>query len=324
MTRKSLYMFSVALFCLSVLPFVSPWAAQEKFPTKPITIVIAQAAGGSTDIVGRALAPFMQADLKQPVVIQNAPGAGGDIGMNIVWEAKPDGYTIEMVAIPANVVRELTKKTAYHVTEMSMIYGITGGDFNAISVPANSLIKTFNDLKKMATEKAMSVGGTVIGSNSWYAYVLFKEATGAKLKYVPYESGTEAATAAGGGHVDLAITSIVSAFQPVHNGLIRLIATFGEKRSSDFPDVPTMIELGYKDVHFTTRFGLAGPPKLPKEIVATLANATSKAVQDAKFREIAERQGFSVDPLPPADFNKWIVATQEQAKKFLTKAGEIK
>ena len=208
--------------------------------------------------------------------------------------------------------------------EVSFIYGITGGDFNAISVPYNSAIKNFHDLKRRAAEISLSAGGTVLGSNSWYASLLLREAVGMKFKYVPYESGTEAATAAGGGHVDFAITSIVSAVQPVQNKLIRTIATFGDKRDPDFPDVPTLVDLGYKDVHFSTRLGFGGPPGMSNEIMATIANATAKAVQDAKFKEIAKRQGFTVDPLPGPEFHRWAVGINEQARKFLTLAGEIK
>ena len=124
--------------------------------------------------------------------------------------------------------------------------------------------------------------------------------------------------------MDLAITSIISAVQPVQNKLIRLVATFSNKRDPSFPDVPTMVDLGYKDMHFVTRQGLVGPPKMPNEIASLLTNAAAKAVRDPKFMEIADRQGFTVDPMPGPEFHQWAVGIHEQARKVLTTAGEIK
>lgn len=316
----------LVLLIVVLLSVVFPLSvfAQQKFPTKPIVVNVGQGAGGSTDIIARALAPFLQEELKVPIIVQNQTGAGGDVANNFIWKAKPDGYNVIMTVLPSYIIRELIKKPVYHVLDMSFIYGIAGGDFNAISVPYNSPIKNFDDLKKAAASKSLSAGATTQGSNSWYAYILLRETAGIKFKYVPYDSGTEAATAAGGGHVDLAITSIISAVQPVNNKLIRLIATFGDQRDPAFPDVPTMIDLGYKDVHFSTRQGFAGPPKMPKEIVTILGNATAKALKGPRFKEIADRQGFTIDPMPGAEFHKWAVDIHNQGVTALTKAGEIK
>ena len=120
------------------------------------------------------------------------------------------------------------------------------------------------------------------------------------------------------------LTSVIAVVQPVQNKLIRVIASFGEKRDPDFPDVPTMIELGYKDVHFVTRQGVTGPPGMNKEIVDIVASAVAKAVRNPKFKEISARQGFTIDPLPASEFHKWGEDMYAQAKKFLTQAGEVK
>ncbi len=312
----------VIVLCLSF--FTLSAFSEDKFPSKPITINVGQAAGGGTDIIARTLESFLSKELKVPVIVQNQTGAGGDMVNNFIWKAKPDGYNLVMTVLPSFTNRELIRKQPFKILEMSFIYGIAGGDFNAIMVPFNSPIKNFQDLKKASAEKALSCGGVTPGSNSWYASILLREATGIKFKYVPYDSGTEAATAAGGGHVDLAITSIISAKQPVQNKLVRLIATFGGTRDTDFPDVPTMVDLGHKEIHFATRQGLAGPPGMPKDIVNSIAKAAAKAVQEPKFKEIADRQGFTVDPMMGPEFHEWAMGMSAQARKFLTKAGEIK
>jgi len=306
----------IVFFCL-------PCLAQEKFPTKPIYIIVGQAAGGSTDMIARSLDPFLNKELKVPIVVQNQTGAGGDIANNFVWKAKPDGYTLIMTVIPSYAIRELIKKQNFDVLKMTFIYGIAGGDFNAIAVPFNSPIKNFDDLKKAASEKMLSIGGTSPGSNSWYAYIMMREKTGIKFKFVPYNSGTESAMAAIGGHVDLAITSIISIVQPVQNKQLRIIAGFSDKRDSMFPDVPMMVEFGYKDMYFATRQGLAGPPGMPKDIVDMIANAAAKAVRDPKFKEIADKQGFTLDPMPGPEFYKWSKDVHDQAQKILGQAGEL-
>jgi tripartite-type tricarboxylate transporter receptor subunit TctC len=320
MNKRCIIFCAMVLCCLLLS---STMYAQEKFPSKPIIINVGQSAGGGTDIIARALEPFLSRELKTPVIVQNQTGAGGDVVNNFIWKASPDGYNLVMTVLPSFTNRELIKKQPYKILDMSFIYGIAGGDFNVISVPYNSPIKTFADVKKAASEKSLSVAGVAIGSNSWYANILLRETLGIKWKYVPYDSGTEAATAAGGGHVDLAITSIISATQPAKNKLIRLIATFGDRRDEIFPDVPTMVDLGYKEIHFATRQGLAGPPGMSKDVINAIAQGAAKAVQEPKFKEIADKQGFTIDPMTGPEFHKWAVGVSEQARKFLTKAGEI-
>ncbi len=314
---------SAVVVMASLVAFVFPGSAEEKFPNKPIYIVVGQAAGGSTDIIARSLEPFLNKELKVPIIVQNQTGAGGDVANNYVWKAKPDGYTLIMTVIPSYTIRELIKKQNFDVLKMSFIYGIAGGDFNSIAVPVNSPIKNFADLKKAASEKTLSVAGTTPGSNSWYAYIMMREKTGIKFKYVPYNSGTEAAMAAVGGHVDLAITSIISVVQPVHNKQLRLIAGFGDKRDPMFPDCPMMVELGYKDMFFATRQGLAGPPGMSKQVMDVIARAAAKAVNDQKFKEIADKQGFTIDPMAGPQFHKWTMDVHDQARKILGQAGEL-
>ncbi len=317
--RLSLIMM---LLCIVFFPLTA--SAEERFPSKPIVINVGQGAGGSTDMIARALQPFLTKELKTSIIVQNQVGAGGDVVNNFIWKAKPDGYNLVMTVLPSYTIRELIKKQIFKVLDMSFISGIAGGDCNSIAVPYNSPIKNFEDLKLLAAEKSLSLGGTLRGSNSWYASILMREATGVKCKFVPYDSGTEAITAVGGGHVDVAITSIISATQAVENKLVRLIAIFGDQREPNYPDVPTMIDLGYKDVHFSTRQGLAGPPGMSKDVVNIIAQAAAKAVKDPKFKEIAKRQGFTIDPLSGPDFHKWGVEINAQARKYLSKAGEIK
>lgn len=319
--KKFVLIFAMLLLCVTSLPLAATGA--EKFPTKPIVINVGQGAGGSTDMIARALQPFLTKEMKTSVIVQNQTGAGGDVVNNFIWKAKPDGYNLVMTVLPSYTLRELIKKQIFKVLEMSFISGIAGGDCNSIAVPYNSPIKNFEDLKKAAAEKPLSLGGTLRGSNSWYASIMLREAAGVKCKFVPYDSGTEAITAAGGGHVEVAITSIISATQAVENKLVRLIAIFGEQREPNYPNIPTMIDLGYKDVYFSTRQGLAGPPGMSKDIINVIAQAAAKAVKEPRFKEIAKRQGFTIDPMSGPEFHKWGVAINAQAKKYLTKAGEI-
>ncbi len=297
--------------------------AQEKFPSKPIYIIVGQGAGGSTDIVARSFEPFLSKELKVPVVVQNQTGAGGDIAANFVWKSKPDGYTLLMNVIPSYIIRSLIKKQNFNILDFTYIYGIAGGDCNVISVPYNSPIKNFEDLKKVASEKTLSISGYTHGSNSWFAYIMFREVTGIRFKYVPYNSGTEAVLAMIGGHVDLAITSIISVAKPMRNKQARAIVGFSDKRDDLFPEIPMMVEYGYKDLYFAPRQGLSGPPGMPKDIVDMIETAASKAIKDPKFKEIALKQGFTIDPLSGEEFYKYAKEIYEKGKRVLGQAGEL-
>lgn len=297
--------------------------AQEQFPNRPVYIIVGHGAGGSTDIVARSFATFLSEELKVPVVVKNITGAGADIANNYVWRSKPDGYTLSMTVIPSYLVRELIKKENYEILKMSFLYGVAGGDYNAIAVPANSPIKTFADLKALAARRSLTVGGTTRGSNSWFAYLMLRQETGIKFKYVPYNSGTRAALAAVGGHVDLTVASIISLVQPAKNKELRIIAGFSDKRDPMFPDVPMMVELGYKDLHFATFQGLLGPPGLPKQVVDTLEAAAAKAVRNPKLKEIADKQGFTLHPMTGPEFYKLAVSIHDHARKVLGQAGEL-
>jgi tripartite-type tricarboxylate transporter receptor subunit TctC len=315
---------TVAVFVmLSIVAFTLIGNAQERYPSKPITIVVAQGAGGSTDLIARSLHPFLSKELNVPIVVQNQTGAAGDIANNFVWKAKPDGYTLIMTVIPSFTVRQLMKKPAYDVLKMSFIYGVAGGDYLGIAVPFNSPIKNFADLKKAASEKVLTMGGLHIGSNTWYAELMMRQYTGLKFQLVPYDGGAEAATAAIGGHVDITVLSMISLVKHVQNKQLRLIAGFSDKHDPDFPDLPMMVELGYKDVFFTTRQGLAGPPGMPKEIVDTLASGAAKAVKEPLLKSISEKQGFTLDPMPGPEFHKWTVNEFEKEKALLGQAGAL-
>lgn len=315
--RKFLFISSL------IFLFTGLVIAQEKFPNKPIYIIVGQGAGGSTDIVARSFDPFLSKELKVPVVVQNQTGAGGDIAANFVWKAKPDGYTLLMNVIPSYVIRSLIKRQNFNILEFTYIYGIAGGDCNVISVPYNSSIKNFDDLKKAASEKTLSIAGYTHGSNSWFAYTMFRELTGIKFKYIPYNSGTEAVLAMIGGHVDLAITSIISVAKPMQNNQARAIVGFSNKRDDLFPDIPMMVEYGYKDLYFSPRQGLSGPPGMPKEILEVIETASSKAIKDPKFKEIAVKQGFTIDPLSGDEFYKYAKEIYDKGKRILAQAGEL-
>jgi len=322
---RKVFLCLMVLFFSFIVSGIPAIHGEDKFPNKPITILVGRSAGGSTDMVARTLEPFLNKELKVPIVVQNQPGAGGDIANTNLWRSAPDGYTLIMSALPSDTIRQIiTGQKNFDILKMTFIYGIAGGDFNVIIVPYDSPIKNFNDLKRVASEKTLTAGGTTPGSNSWYAYTLLSEHTGLKFKYVPYNSGTEAAMATLGGHVDLGVTSVISAAKPVQNKQLRIIAGFAPKHDPEYPDVKMMVELGYKDLYFATRQGLLGPPGMKKEIVNILAKAVARAVKDPKFIDLAKKQGFTVDPVDSEEFRKETIEGAETARAILQKIGAIK
>lgn len=313
-----------AFLGLAALLMSTPIAsAQSRFPDRPIYIIVGHAAGGSTDLVARAIAPFLNQELKVPVVVKNMPGAAADIANNYVWNSKPDGYTLNMIVLPAYVTRELLKKQNFEMLKMSYIYGVAGGDYDAIAVAENSPIKNFADLKKLAAKRSLTVGSVTRGSNSWLSYAMMRGEAGINLRHVPYTSGTNSVLAAVGGHVDLAIASIISLAQPVKNKEARIIAAFGAKHDPRYPNVSMMVDLGYKHLYNLTHQGLVGPPGMPQNIVDVIAKAAAKAEKDPKFQEVARREGISLDPMSGPEFHALAFRLHEQVEKILIKTGEV-
>ncbi|MCR0984793.1 Bug family tripartite tricarboxylate transporter substrate binding protein [Roseomonas populi] len=299
--------------CALSLPAIRA-AAQESWPTKPIRIVVGFAAGGATDISTRVMQPKLTALLGQPVVIDNRPGAGGNLATDLVVHAPPDGSTFLMgtigaLAINPSLYTNLNFDPQADLTPVAM----AGNVLNVLVVPANRPWKSVAEL--IAAAKAqpdtITYGSSGVGGAGHLAGALMDQMTGAKTVHVPYRGGGPMMTDLMGGKVDYAFSTAPTALPQVQSGRLRLLAVPTAKRIRALPDTPAVAETlpGYEVQNW---YALMGPKGLSPEIVAKMNAVMREALADPQVSASLEGQG--VEPLPssPEDLARFI--REETAK----------
>ena len=300
--------------------------AQTSYPSKPINLVVPYGAGGSADSRSRQLAQKMSLILKQPIVVDNKPGAGGNIGTEFVARANPDGYTIGMGNFaPMAVNKTLFGNLRYDPeTDLSPIILIEKGPLVLVVHP-NSPYKTIQDIVVAAKAKpgtlTFSSGG--IGGSHQLSAELFMQNAGIKMIHVPYKSGSAGLTDLMGGNVDMMFDQMYSAVPSIKADKLRPIAITSKKRSPLLPNVPSFAEVGYPKVEVLNWQGFIAPAKTPKPIIDKLNAAANEALKDPQLRELMLSQGNEIGGGTPADFAALI---KSEAAKWsaVVKTGNIK
>ena len=300
--------------------------AQSTYPNKPINLIVPYGAGGSADSRSRQIAQKMSVILKQPIVVDNKPGAGGNIGTEFVARSVPDGYTIGMGNFaPMAINKTLFGNLRYDPeTDLSPIILIEKGPLVLVVNP-NSPYQTIGDIVAAAKAKpgvlTFSSGG--IGGSHQLSAELFELNAGISMIHVPYKSGSAALTDLMGGNVDLMFDQMYSAVPSIKAGKLRPIAITSKKRSPLLPNVPSFAELGYPKVEVLNWQGLIAPRGTPKAIIDQLNTAANQVLRDPTLRELMLSQGNEIGGGTPADFAALIKA--EAAKwSAVVKTANIK
>jgi len=254
-------------------------AAAQPFPTKPVTLVCPWPAGGSTDITMRALAEATAKYLGQQVVIENKPGAGGTLGAVALLNARPDGYTVSQIPLGVFRVPHL-EKTAYDpLKDFTYLLGVSGYTFGVV-VPADSPYKSFSDLVAFAKANPDKIAYGTPGANT-SLHVTMEEIAwnqGIKWVHIPHKGNAPNMLAILGGQVNAAADA--TGWGPhVDAGKLRLLVTWGDKRTKRWPSVPTLQELGFGIVS-NSPYGLAGPKAMDPKVVQILHDAFKKGAED--------------------------------------------
>jgi tripartite-type tricarboxylate transporter receptor subunit TctC len=264
------------------------WA---QYPTKPINMIVGWGAGGSTDVTIRALSDAAGKILGQPVVAVNKPGGGSAVGLTLLKNEKPDGYTLGNLS-SAGITGQHLRKVAYDVTQ-DFTPIIRYGDYiHGIVVRADAPWKSLKDLVAQAKVNPGKIKYSSPGTGSSHHLVV--EALGIqegiKWTHIPYKGGHEATTALLGGHVDF--QTCASEWKPyVDSGALRLLSVTAEKRYEKYPTIPTMVEQGYS-IWAITLVGIVGPKGIPAPIADKLHEAFKKAMANAEFKKSME--GFDM------------------------------
>ena len=293
------------LIALSCALSLGAFAQTGSWPEKTVTIVVPFPAGGSTDMVARAMALQMQNKLGQSFIVDNKPGATGTIGAGLVKRAAPDGYTLLLSSLGAFVVTpHLLKSVPYDATK----------DFDYISVP----VQAPNVLVASPAQKAASVAEVVAalkatpgkvsfassgnGSSDHLSAEVFWQQTGTDGLHVPYKGGAPAINDLLGGQVDFSFQNVNAVLQHIKAGKPRAIAVTGDKRSPVLPDVPTLAEAGVKGAEVYSWQGLAAPKGLPPAVKAKLSEAAIAAINDPEVKKRMVEQGLEIVASTPAEF----------------------
>jgi tripartite-type tricarboxylate transporter receptor subunit TctC len=316
---------SAFLFCLFAA-FSSSAFAQSNYPNKPINLIVPYGAGGSADSRSRQLALRMSVILKQPIVIDNKPGAGGNIGTEAIARATPDGYTIGMGNFaPMAVNKTLFGNLRYDPeTDLIPIILVEKGPLVLVVNP-NSPFKTVQDIVSAAKAKpgvlTFSSGG--IGGSHQLSAELFEMSADIQMIHVPYKSGSAALTDLMAGNVDLMFDQMYSAVPSIKADKIRPLAITSKKRSPLLPNVQSFAELGYPKVEVLNWQGLIAPKGTPKAIIDKLNAAANEALKDPQLRELMLAQGNEIGGGNPAEFAALI---KSEASKWsaVVKSANIK
>ena len=267
--------------------------AQDNYPTKAITLIVPYGAGGTTDLIGRALAEGMGKHLNQTIVVENKPGAAGSMGANDMVNAKPDGYRITLA--PAGIFRQpYLQATRYDpIKDLRYIAAFANYDF-AIAVAPDSPIKTIQDYVKFIQENPdkMDFGTPGRFTGNQVVMVELATAVNGKAVHVPFKSDSESISSLLGGQMQAVVsTNIILPF--IESGKVRVLATAAAERPAAFSQVPTLKEAGY-GVVVPSPLGVAGPKGLPEEIVKKLDEAVKATVDSEKFQKAMLDYGVQI------------------------------
>jgi len=295
--------------------------AADKYPSKPVRIIVPYVAGGAADITTRVIAQKLSDRLGASFVVENKPGANGMIGTDFVAKAKPDGYTLLADASGPLVVNpSLYEKVPYDpVKDLVPVSQLTSYQY-ALVVPAASPLRSLDDLVRAARAQPgkLSYGSAGIGAGGHLAGELLALMSKTELTHVPYKGNAKALADILGGQLSFTFDTIVTAVPHLRGGKLRAFAVSGPTRSPALPDVPTMEELGYKGFHITQFQGMLAPAGTDPAIVKTLNDAVGAAMREPDVvKRLAEEGGYEIVAGSPADFARLITTELDMYRRLI-------
>lgn len=297
-----------ALAAIALACAMQPMAAQA-YPDKPIRLIVPFPPGGGTDALARQVANEMGARNGWTFVVENRPGAGGNLGVDQAAKAAPDGYTL-VIGQTSNLAINPTlySKLPYDPERDLTPIGLVAEAPLVLVVATKSPYKNLADVVAASKARPGSIDVATSGNGTvaHLATEMFQKAADIRLTHIPYKGAAQGATDLIGGQIDMYMSSVPTLIGHIRSGAMRALAVTSLQRSDDLPDVPTFAESGYKDFDAVTWFGLAGPAGMPADVVARLGKALDAALQAPETRRLFQAQGAAVRASTPAAFGKLI------------------
>ncbi|WP_157666565.1 tripartite tricarboxylate transporter substrate binding protein [Bordetella genomosp. 13] len=296
------------------------WAAWPD--DQPIEVLVGFAAGGTTDIMARSLAPYIEKQLggKARLVIVNKPGASGELAVHQMQRAKPDGYTLAIVNLPGYFFLPMMRQTSYDPGRVALVARVVS-DPTVLVTRANKGPQTMKQVMDQLASKprSLSAGHNGIGTNGHLAMQRMQTAGKVALNDIPFKGTSEQKTSLGGGHIDLAFVSASEVQQAQAEGL-KMLAQFRRDRLPSLPDVPTTFESGLP-AEMTAERGFAMPKDVPADVAQRLSKAIENAMADPGYRAVAR---FDAPFLSYLDGPAWERRVEDERKAYAPLARELK
>jgi tripartite-type tricarboxylate transporter receptor subunit TctC len=296
-------------------------ASAADYPTKPINFVVPFAAGGSNDIVARAIGKGLADAWGQPVLIDNRAGAGGVIGAEAVARAPNDGHTILLVSSTFTINQAIRKRLPYDTLK----------DFSAVAFVAQSPLlvtaaprlpaSSMKELIDLAKTKTVTYASSGLGSINQIAAELIAGAAGIKLMHVPYRGGAPAINDLIGDHVDLYVSSLPQVLEIVRSGKAKALAVTSSLRTQSLPDVPTLAEAGLSGVDVGSWWGVVAPAGTPQPVIAALNTEINKLLTSEDMKRFLQGEGAEAKAMAPDQFSDLIRSETERWIKVARRSG---
>jgi tripartite-type tricarboxylate transporter receptor subunit TctC len=286
----------------------APRLAHASWPERPLQLIVPFAAGGGTDISARTMAQFLERELGQPVVVQNRPGAGGEIGLSAIADARPDGYTIGIINTPGIVTIPIERSPRWSLASFTFIAGVVE-DPTTFAVHPESPIRNIADLVAAAKAKPgeVTVGTQGVGSAGHISALLLEQAAGIRLECVSYSGSAPAAVALMRRDIQVTTASLGESLTFAQQQPWRVLGLMSSARSEFAQDVPTFKEAGY-DIRGGSLRGIGAPRGLPEDVVRRLSAAIGAALRHPEFRAVSAR---TFQPLRFLDSAEYIAYLQD-------------
>jgi tripartite-type tricarboxylate transporter receptor subunit TctC len=311
--------FRAALIALS---FAVASSAQA-WPDKPIRAFVPFGAGSATDVIPRTVFEALSAELQQPITVENRGGAGGTLGIGEVVRATPDGHTILANSSAHAIAPFIVPNFPFDLTRDLSSVLMIGQNANVLIVLSSRNWKSVADLAAAAKAKpgAMNFGSAGLGTATHICGERLKIAAGIDVTHVPYKGGAEALTDLLGGRIDFLFTPISTALPIINDGRVVPLMVSTPTRASDLPNVPTPVDLGYKDATTIVWYAVFMPAKTPRDVVEKFHAAGMKVLATPEMK--ARLKKLAVDPMPmtPAEMDKFVAGELASNEKLIKAAG---
>ncbi len=296
--------------------------AQTNWPERPIKLIVGYPPGGPVDVTGRTLARFLSEQLKQSVVVENRAGAGGMLGADVTAKAAPDGYTLNFIASPTMTISPIVQRTKLFdpLQDFTML-GSVVIYANVLLVGPQTSAKTVAELTAYAKANPdkVSFGSAGVGSSNHLSAALLAQLTDTPMLHVPYKGNSPAMMDVIGSKITFMFDAIGTGKVFAENGQARALAVTSKERNPSLPNIPTMIEAGIANYEVVGWFAVAGPKKIPPEIVVKLSNAIDVVKRDVAFRKAVEDGGYTVDQANPKELTERVVREYKMWENVIIK-----